>query len=252
MTLHVLGRDPVPDPSPEALADALDEACRGPHPRVVLEDDLGRLLRAEGRRGSLLVDARTLEGGRVAWVVLGTAPPSETSSPVPLVGRVRKARDSELLDTARALAALEAFSARPALPEDLTQRPTDGEDGALAVLAGQDRDPRPVGGWPEVERYVQSLQPGRPAGFALSRPDRCLFGVLGDGARFVAQLRESRGPRSMDRPVRRAEPDPTPTPLELGSDAPARRRDEILDKAELLAVLESVYRFEAPPPGFRA
>lgn len=237
--------------APDDLGAALESANRSPYPPLVLVDELGRLLRFEAGPDGGLLDRRDVGGGGVRWSAIGRGArnPGATAVPIALAGRIRKAREAERLDAAAAGAVLDAFCETGSLPAGFTERPVDGEDGSLCVLAGQDREPRPVGGWPEVARYLSGLPAASPCAFALSRPDRALVGVLGDGARFVVQVRETRGALEAEGPLRREEADPTPTPLGLGTQTPARRADELLDRDELPGALASLYRFEVPPPG---
>lgn len=233
-----------------AVTEALDAAEAPPYPMATLRDPVGALVRVEGRRGQLVVEMRRIVGARVEWVALGEKPPSETMTSLHGVGRIRKVRGSELLSREAAAELLTAFLKQEPVPERFAPRPLSGEDGGLVVLAGSERDPRPVGAWHEVERFI-ALLPGESAvAFALSRPERSLIGVLGDGRQFGARLRETRGASVLERSVRREEVDPSPARLALDG-APGFRADELFDRGELLVVLESLYRFEDLPPGYR-
>lgn len=245
VTRHLFGR-----PFAGSTASLLEAASAPPHPEITLQDEDGRVLRIEGPPGGMVVEGRRFEGARLVWEIIGRAPPETLSLPLRLAGEIRSLRRSEHLEVSEALEVAAAFEAADALPTGFIRRPHDGEDGRSRVLASVEHGPRPVAAWAEVERFLAAESGG---GFALSVPDRQLVAVLPRGSFFEARLRNFR-PFEGSAPiwtreveVRRDPPDPTPFPVGDLS----RRRDLLLDAAELRTLLESLYRYETTPPGFR-
>lgn len=232
--------------------DLIRAALAPPHPSALLWRQNGHLLRLEGRSSGAVVEQRTFQGTRAVWEVLGLAPPAHLSSPLSLAGEVRSLRKTEHLEATHVLELALAFEAGTRLPKDYAARPHDGEDGRTRLLAGAGRDPRPVAAWNEVDRFLAAFQPSG-GGFALSVPDRMLVGVMARGERFQARLRESRPAvrdvQTWSREVELRGPDENPTPVrpDAGSEC---RTDALLTKNELRVLLESLYRYESPAPGF--
>ncbi len=237
---------PVSDPSPERIALAVEAAGRPPFPVAACEDDLGRVLRVEGGAGGLLIDGRGFESGRVRWWAVGRDPNPAALEPFELRGRTRRVHPAERLDADEAQALFLSFLDEPKPPETAMLRPLDGEDGPMPVLAGLGEEPRPVGGWAEVGRFLDRLR--GPAAFALSRPGRSLVGILGDGDRFVVAVDELCGSTVRRLEVQSVEG--SPHPVVFGSGGMKTRGDRLLDRASLAAVLESLYRYDWPAPGF--
>lgn len=253
LQLELIGQASVRVQNRAEVVQALQAVQAAPHPTLTLTDADGRLLRVEGHKNRLLLDLRIFEGINVAWFAVGTTPPSEDQSSVPLAGWHRPVRTSETLDEARTTAAVfefletgnvdgATFGLRSLLNVDL---------GRVVVLAAADRDPRRTGSWDEINRFVRDLPERGTIGFAVAHPERSLVGVLGDGRRFALRVRQARGRLVREASVRRREPDPSRTDLELDSPTsfPA---DQILSRPELLAVLGSWARYEALPPGYCA
>ncbi|MEO1232967.1 MAG: hypothetical protein AAFZ18_29150 [Myxococcota bacterium] len=232
--------------------DLIRTALAPPQPSASLWTEDGGLLRIEGRSDGAVVERRVFEGTRTIWEVIGLAPASHLSSPLTLAGEVRSLRRTEHLRAPHLLELAHAFETGAPLPGSYAARRHDGEDGRTRLLAGVGRDPRPVAAWSEVDRFLAAFE-GPAGGFALSVPDRMLVGVMARGAHFQARLRTSRPSlpdgRTWSREVELRSPNEDPAPLRP-DDGPPCRTDALLTRGELRVLLESLYRYESPAPGF--
>lgn len=214
-------------------ADVLARVTSSPFPSVTLSTPEDRCLRLEGAPSSVVVDGRDFDGARVVWSVHGQpGPEAPLGVAQARVGGVRKIRTTERWTPEAAERIVAAFMAGEALPT--RARPTDGEDGRGFVLADPERDPRPLGAWADLDRYLDAQLERDRTAFALSIPDRVLVGVLGGSGGYRVHIHETR-------PGRRVAFE-------------ARTKDsntERLDPGALRAVLASLYRHEALPPGYR-
>jgi hypothetical protein len=232
----------------QALRAALADLSRPPHPWVALRDAWGNLLRAEGQR-DLMLCHRAVTSAGVSWSGLGTSATPGLQESLHLAGRTVKIASTERLDLPTVTAAFEHFFHTGAPPETLTPRRLSGDHGRLYMAVVGGAEPRPVIGWTDVARQLEALPPG-PVLAALSEPGRVFIGLFGADERVTLTLREYRGPTAWERRLAREDAPRHPVEVPLPDGLEPRPADEVFSRADARLILESLYRFDAPPPGF--
>ena len=111
-------------------------------------------------------------------------------------------------------------------------------------------DPRPALGWTDIRGRIESQAQDGPLMAALSEPGRILIGVFGRGDELTITVRESRDDRTCERRLGHLEGSGAPVELQLGHGTLEVPKRTVLNRGDGLCVLESLYRFDAPPPGF--
>lgn len=230
---------------------ALAKLAAPPYPWIALSDDWGNLLRAEGLNGVYRLQARSVDTEGVRWWGLGhgSAPAIQVS--MSLSGRTVKVAPTERLTLEQVQRAFKQVIEAGALPEDLPRRALSGEHGRLYMMVvGGDDEPRPTVGWSEVARRLNAADRDGPLVSALSEPGRVLFGIFGQGEQLTVTMREYRGSDSWERRIAHQEGSGARVKLSLPQgdlEVPGRL---VLSRDDMMTVVESLYRFDAPPPGF--
>lgn len=232
----------------EEVEAALAALTRPPHPWVRLRDEWGNLIRAEGQR-QLALELRTVSSDGVAWWGLGTSAAPGLQQSLQMAERVVKVASTERLDLPTVTAAFLHFFEHQAAPEGMGARPLSGDHGRLYMAVVGVSEPRPAIGWTDVSRQLAGIPPG-PVLAALSEPGRVFIGVFGADDKVTLTAREYRGPEAFERRLFAldAAHHPVQVPLPDGEDT--RPADEVFTRADAWMVLESLYRFDAPPPGY--
>lgn len=249
-TVETLTEDARPIPDPEALAATVQSVGRPPHPWIMLSDEWGNVLRAEGLSGVFRLEARIVNADGVRWVALGPEAGKQTQGSLTLAGRTVKVTPSERLDLETVQAAFAHVVAQGKLPPDLAHRPLAGDHGRMYLMVVGDAEPRPAIGWTDVAWQLSAVPADAPMVAAISEPGRLLIGVFGVGDQVSITVRESRDQHDFERRLGRPQGSSEPVDLQLPQGILTVPKKDLFDREDVLTIVESLYRFDAPPPGF--
>lgn len=234
----------------QSLSERLAAAGRAPHPWVQVTDEWGNLLRTEGIGEHFLLRARTVSAEGVRWWALGRETGPNTKVSLHLPNRVVKVEPHERLDLETVQRAFAHVLEAHTLPEDLARRPLDGDHGRMYLMVVGDDEPRPALGWTDVARRLTDVPAGEPVVAAIAEPGRMLTGIFGESDRLSITVRESRGASSWERRLRHVEGSGAAVELQLPQGRLEVTEADVLSREDTLIVLESLYRFDVPPPGY--
>lgn len=233
-----------------AAAAALDAALAPPHPWVIVSDEWGSLLRLEASTAGARLELREVTSEGVRWSGLGPTESPGTQVTLHLPGRTVKVAPTEVLDAVTARAAVERFVAHGATGLEMARRPLQGDHGRLYLMAvGQD-EPRPSMGWGEIAARLGAQDASGPLVAALSEPGRVLIGVFGQCDDVTVTVQETRSAQAWSRRIEQLEGSGAPKEVALPTGTLTVPARQVLTRADAMTVLESLYRFDVPPPGF--
>lgn len=249
-TLESTPADAVPLEGWPAVEAALDAAARPPHPWVTIADEWGNLLRAEGMGGAFRLEARAVDAHGVRWYALGREESPGTQAPMHLPGRTVKVAPTERLTLDDVKAAFKTVIEQGKLPEDMPKRPLSGDHGRMYLMVTHGDEPRPALGWTDIRAQLEAQPKDDALVAALSEPGRVLIGVFGNGDQITITVRESRDERNWERRLGHLEGSSQIVELQLPQGVLEVPKKNVLRREDALIALESLYRFDAPPPGF--
>jgi len=249
--LEQLAAAGTPASSWSDLEHALDGLGTRPHPWVAVSDEWGNLIRAEGLNGAYRLEARSVDAEGVRWWGLGNAESPGTQVSLRLSGRAVKVAPTERLTLEDVKTAFKTVIEGGALPDSMPRRALSGEHGRLYMMVvGNGDEPRPTVGWSEIARRLTSVADDEALISAISEPGRVLIGVFGKGDQLTITVREYRGSQSWERRICHQEGAAGLVQLKLPQgdiEVPGR---QVLSKDDMMTVVESLYRFDTPAPGF--
>ncbi len=248
--LELLDRAQTPIPSDEDLQTFFAQAARAPFPWVSMSDEWGNLLRAEGLNGQFYLQARSVDAEGVRWWGLGNSESQKMQTPMPLSGRSVKVSPTEKLNLEQVKDAFRCVLKDATLPAHMPKRLLSGEHGRLYMMVLGSNEARPTVGWQDIARRLAAVPEADPIICALSEPGRVLFGIFGVADHMTVTVREYRGDESWERRIAHTEGASGPVQLKLPQGDIEVPGQQVLSRQDMLLVLESLYRFDTPPPGF--
>lgn len=248
--LELLDRAQTTIPSDEDLETFFSLASQAPFPWLSIADEWGNLLRTEGFNGQFQLQARSVDAEGVRWWGLGMSESAKMQAPMPLSGRSIKISPTEKLNLEQVKEAFRCVLKDATLPEHMPKRLLSGEHGRLYMMVLGGAEARPTVGWQDIASRLAALSVEEPVICALSEPGRVLFGIFGVGDEVTVTMREYRGDDSWERRIAHTEGASGPKQLKLPQGEIEVPGQQVLSRQDMLLVLESLYRFDTPPPGF--